>query len=204
MALKAIIFDAGDVLIRTVDTGLRTAWEEKLGLAPGQAEFIVFGGEAGWAYQLGLVGEDEHWHRVQTRLGLTGEDLARFRVDFFTGDRLDTELLAYIGRLRPHYRIGLLSNAPLSARQVMTEKYPILQCFDSVTISAEEGVMKPDARIFHIALERAGVQPGEALFVDDSPRNIEGARALGLLTLRYVDPAAGRRELVRLTGIEDG
>jgi hypothetical protein len=44
VALKAVIFDFGDVLVRTVDYGVRAAWEDRLNLAPGQAEHIVFGG----------------------------------------------------------------------------------------------------------------------------------------------------------------
>lgn len=204
MALKAFIFDFGDVLVRTTDESRRRAWEQRLGLQPGEAEHIVFGGETGWAFQRGEVSDDAHWRWVQTRLELDDAGLARFREDFFAADELDASLVAYIARLRTRYHIGLLSNAAGSARQVFA-RYGILGCFDSITISAEEGVMKPDPRIFEIALARAGVQPAEALFVDDSARNIAGAAALGLATIHYVDPVAARRQLVALTGVpEDG
>jgi epoxide hydrolase-like predicted phosphatase len=203
VALKAIIFDFGDVLVRTLDESRRRAWEQRLGLAVGEAERIVFDGEQGSAYQRGEVTDAAQWRWIQARLGLGDADLARFQQDFFADDVLDTALLAYIARLRPHYHIGLLSNAGNNARWVFGEKYGVLDCFDSVTISAEEGVMKPDPRIFEIALTRAGVQHAEALFIDDSARNIAGAAALGIATIHYVDPIAARRELVRLTGVPD-
>jgi 2-haloacid dehalogenase len=112
-------------------------------------------------------------------------------------------LMAYIGRLRARYHVGLLSNASDGARALFAEKYGILTSFDSVTISAEEGIMKPDPRIYRIALARAGVRPGEAIFVDDALRNVEGARACGLVALHYVEPQVARRQLVLLTGVSD-
>ncbi len=201
MTLKAVIFDFGDVLVRTVDISLRAAWERKLNLAPGQAEQIVFGGETRWAVQLGQISAAEHWRWVQLRLGLDDATLARFREDFFAGDRLDDGLLAYIGRLRGRYHLGLLSNAMSGARQEFAARYDVIRRFDSVTISAEEGVMKPASAIYRIALARAGVTPGEALFVDDALRNVEGARAIGMNALHYADPLVARQQLVELTGI---
>jgi putative hydrolase of the HAD superfamily len=203
LGLKAVIFDLGDVLLRTVDDSRRTAWERRLGLAPGEVEHIVFGGENGWAVQLGQVTDAEHWRSLQDRLGLDDAGLARFREDFFAGDQLDHDLLAYIGRLRLRYHIGLLSNASNGVRRLLTEKHGIIGCFDSVTISAEEGVMKPDPRIYRIALARAGAAPAEAIFVDDSLRNVEGARAIGMTALHYTDPPACRQRLVALTGVAD-
>jgi epoxide hydrolase-like predicted phosphatase len=52
--------------------------------------------------------------------------------------------------------------------------------FDAMTISAETGVAKPDALIYRMALDKLGVQPAEAVFVDDMPTNIDAAKALGM------------------------
>ncbi|MFQ5614022.1 MAG: HAD family hydrolase [Anaerolineae bacterium] len=201
MTLKAIIFDFGGVLVRTVDHSLREKWERRLGLAPGEAIDTVFNSEMGRAAQLGQLDDAEHWQWVQEHLDLSDEALARFRQELFAGDRLDGDLLAYIDRLRQRYTVGLLSNATLVARQVFTEIYPLIDHFDSVTISAEEGLMKPDPRIYEIALVRAGVEPGQALFVDDFIENVEGARRVGMQAVHFVDPATVRRQLIEATGI---
>jgi len=202
LGLKALIFDFGGVLVRTGDRSLRAGWEQRLKLAGGQAEYIVFGGETGWDVQLGTIGDAEHWRRLQARWGLDDEALARFREDFFAGDELDRDLVAYLGRLRARYHVGLLSNAGDNARQFFAEKHAILDCFDSVTISAEEGVMKPEARIFRIALARAGVEPAEALLVDDALANVEGARQIGMQALHFTEPVLARRQLALLTGVD--
>ena len=149
----------------------------------------MFGAENGHAEQLGQWTEDEHWDWVGRRIGLSGDSLARFRRHFFANDALDTDLLAEIDRLRAAgYHLGLLSNAGGGARRIF-EQYGVLNHFDSVTISAEEGVMKPDPRIYRIALARAGVAPEEALFVDDVIENVEAARDAGDAS----DPLPGLR-----------
>jgi epoxide hydrolase-like predicted phosphatase len=202
LGLKALIFDFGGVLVRTSDRSLRARWEGRLALADGQAEYIVFGGETGWDVQLGTISDAAHWRRLGARLGLDDVTLARFRDDFFAGDELDLDLVAYLGRLRARYHVGLLSNAGDNAHLAFAEKWAILDCFDSVTISAEEGLMKPDARIFRLALARAGVEPAEALLVDDARANVEGARQIGMQALHFTDSAAARRQLVLLTGVD--
>jgi len=55
-----------------------------------------------------------------------------------------------------------------------------LDHFDQVTFSYELGVIKPEAEIYSHAIEGLGVDAAEALFLDDRPENVEGARAAGI------------------------
>jgi putative hydrolase of the HAD superfamily len=201
MGLRAVIFDFGGVLVRTRDQVLRRRWEQHLGLAAGGAAEIVFGGESGRAAQLGQISDAQHWQWIQGQLRLGDEDIARFRRDFFARDELDRDLLAYLARLRSRYHLGLLSNASSVARRLFAEHYGLLDTFDSVTISCEEGIMKPDVRIFTLALTRARVDAHEALFVDDFLENVEAAQRLGIQTVHFRHAEVSRRELEILTGI---
>lgn len=202
MSIKAVIFDFGGVLVRTGSQVLRRQWEQRLGLRPGEAERLVFGGETEDAVQLGRITDAAHWAWLGDRLGLAADALAQFRSDFFADDAADPALLAYIDRLRAAgLHLGILSNAGANAREIFTERYDIPRHFDAVTISGEEGFMKPDPRLYEIALARAGVQPAEAIFVDDMPRNIEAAQALGLHGVLFDDPARVIRTLAALTGV---
>lgn len=204
-SLRALIFDFGGVLVRTHSQHQRIEWERRLGLARGEAEALVFGGESGTAAQRGDITDEAHWIWLGERLKLGPEDLAVFRRAFFEEDVLDTALLGYVDRLRAAgYHLGLLSNMADNARQIFGEKYGVLSHFDSVTISSEEGIMKPDATIFQIALQRAGVQAREAVFVDDFLRNVEAARALGMAGVHFVTPEAAITELAALTGVAPG
>lgn len=184
--IQAVIFDIGGVLIRTVDHGPRRRIEERFGLAPGDAEFIVFNSEGGLATQRGAFTEEQNWLRVQAELRLSDDDLALFRQEFWAGDKLDTALIDYIRGLRPHYQTAIISNAMPGLMTLLTGKHPIADAFDVIIGSGDAGVAKPDPAIYHMALKRLGRQPGEAVFIDDSPRNIEGARAVGLHTIHYL------------------
>ena len=62
--------------------------------------------------------------------------------------------------------------------------------------------MKPDAAIFQIALNRAGVTAREAVFVDDFLVNVEAARDLGMAAVRFVTPEQTLAELASLTGVQ--
>ena len=201
MSLKAVIFDFGGVLARTRSQHLRQTWEQRLDLRPGEASELVFGGELGRAAQHGWISDAEHWAFIQRRLGLDDATLAEFRRDFFAEDGIDTDLLAYIDRLRSGYRLGLLSNATAGARRFFKES-GIADHFDAITVSGEEGVMKPDERIYRIALARLNVEPSEAVFVDDFSENIIAARDLGMAAVHFTDPQQARRELMILTGVE--
>ena len=72
------------------------------------------------------------------------------------------------------------------------------QNIDVIVISSEEKVMKPDPGIYHIALERLGVQPDEAVFVDDFQHNVEGAQALGMHAIRFVSTSQTLEDLGKL------
>ena len=72
---------------------------------------------------------------------------------------------------------------------------PAFGCFRDIVVSAREGVIKPDPRIFEIACERAALTPRELLFVDDGLANIEAAERLGFAVHRFDDPAALRPAL---------
>jgi 2-haloacid dehalogenase/putative hydrolase of the HAD superfamily len=62
-------------------------------------------------------------------------------------------------------------------------------------ISGREGVIKPEPAIFHLACERFGLTPGQALFVDDGAHNTEAAKALGFHIHHFTDPAGLRPAL---------
>jgi glucose-1-phosphatase len=184
-AIRAVIFDVGGVLIRTHDWRGRQRWERRLALQPGQAEWIVFHSEPGLQAQLGQMTEGSMWQQVGAELGLDAAQLAAFRRDFWAGDALDDELVAHIRSLRPTYQTAIISNFNDSLRHSLERTYPIADAFDLIVVSAEENVMKPDERIYHLTLERLGRQPQEAVFIDDSPANVEGARAAGMHALHY-------------------
>jgi epoxide hydrolase-like predicted phosphatase len=182
---KAVVFDWGGVLMRTLDYSSRHAWDHHLGLPSGAVESIVHGVPAWEQAQRGEIAPEAYWEVVRASLGLDSEALAALREDFYIGDRLDKTLVELIVGLREReVLVGLLSNNTLDLYDALAA-FELDQLFDAVVISAEIGLMKPDPAAYHAVLERLGVAPQQAIFVDDFPANVDGARAVGLEAVRF-------------------
>jgi 2-haloacid dehalogenase len=100
-------------------------------------------------------------------------------------------------------RLVALSNWSAEMFPVALERFDFLSWFEGIVISGEVGVNKPDPRIFEHLVGRFGIEPAESLFIDDSPANIDAARALGFRAIQFTDAAELRRELVRLGLLPD-
>ncbi|MDB5708570.1 MAG: family phosphatase [Sphingomonas bacterium] len=78
-------------------------------------------------------------------------------------------------------------------------KYPAMfDRFRDIVVSGDEKLMKPDAAIYRLALDRFGLKAEEAVFVDDNADNVAGAAALGIHAIRFTDEPALRAELKTL------
>jgi HAD superfamily hydrolase (TIGR01509 family) len=91
-------------------------------------------------------------------------------------------------------RVHALSNFAHEKFALAAHSYPFLREFDVAIISGQEGVAKPDRRIFELLVERVGLPASELLFVDDSPRNVTAARAFGIETIHYTPDVDLARE----------
>ena len=198
MKITAILFDIGGVLVRTVDRGPRQALAEQLGMSAAELEALVFGGESGQRAQLGQIDEAAQWAYACGQAGWPLERVAEFRAQFFGGDELDAELLAYIGRLHRDYKTGIISNAMNGTRALIESAWAMTPLFDAIVLSGEAGVMKPDPRIYQLALVRLEVQPEQAVFIDDFQHNIDGAQAVGMHGIRFRSPEQVIAELEAL------
>jgi putative hydrolase of the HAD superfamily len=89
------------------------------------------------------------------------------------------ENIALVRRLRPPYRLSILSNADLTLRARLDE-LGIRDDFDDVISSAEVGLAKPDREIYQLACARLGLHPAACIFVDDHEPNVRAAEAAGM------------------------
>jgi putative hydrolase of the HAD superfamily len=97
---------------------------------------------------------------------------------------------------------GLLTNNFLVAGDGRgpTAHGPILDLFDGIIESSRVGVRKPDPRFYEVACEKLGVEPVECVFLDDLGINLKPARALGMTTIKVVDPEVAIAELEGVVG----
>ena len=107
-------------------------------------------------------------------------DLPKWTID---AERLYPETEDVLKELHEKYKIGIIANQALGTADRL-KSFGILEYIDLVIASAEEGVAKPDLKIFEMALERAGVKPDEAMMIGDRIDNdIFPAKKLGMRTM---------------------
>lgn len=189
MGVHGVIFDIGGVLETTQPMTFASDWEQKLGLDAG----AIFGRLADmWlAANVGEVTEAELHQAISQRLDLSPAHVENIVSDMweqYLGVAND-ELIAYLSRLRPRYRTGLLSNSAVGAREREQAAYGFENLVDDIVYSHEVGIEKPDPRIYELACTRLGVAATEVVFVDDADIAIAGAEAVGFTTIKHVSNA---------------
>ena len=90
-----------------------------------------------------------------------------------------------------------LSNIPAEVAQATFDAFPIIHILRDIVVSGAERIVKPDPRIYAIALARMGnPDPADVFFIDDSARNIEAAQALGFRTHHFRDASGLEQALI--------
>jgi epoxide hydrolase-like predicted phosphatase len=151
----------GGVLIRTEDPAPRAELAAQMGMTRKDLEIIFFAGRSGTMAQLGKINTQQHLENIRQELKLT---------------------------LKAQYKTGLLSNAFSNLRDWIASEGKFSDAFDDMVISAEVGLMKPDPRIYQLALEQLEVSPSESIFIDDFQHNIDGAQSLGMHAIHFQNP----------------
>ncbi len=198
MTIKAIVFDLGGVLLRTGDFSPRDRLAERLGMSRAELEDFIFAGESGEKAQRGEITVAQHWENLRQKVNCSPGQFKALVEEFFGQDELDQALVDYVYKLHTSYKTALLSNAWDDLRQVIEARWHFEDAFDFMIISAEVGLVKPDPRIFSLALEKLGVRADEAIFVDDMRLNVEAARRMGLHSIQFQTAQQVRMDIERL------
>jgi HAD superfamily hydrolase (TIGR01509 family) len=135
-------------------------------------------------YETGQLTTEEFVTRVfaATNLPLTREQFRIAYNDIFTPITSTHDL---IRRLKPTYRLGLLSNTSEWHFEHAIKTVDIYPLFDAVTLSFEVKALKPEATIYHNMLEKLAVPAQECVYIDDIRENVEAAERLGMHGLLY-------------------
>jgi epoxide hydrolase-like predicted phosphatase len=188
--IKAIIFDFGRVISAQKPLSLFQRYEQELGLPAGQLNRVMFGREAWQEVLLGNKSLDDYWLEIGPSLGLESpSEIQAFRERYFADEAINAGVLELVHMLKGQYTLAVLSNAPPRLTQWLKD-WEILDLFDVVVCSGDVGLVKPDPAIFQLTLDRLGVAPDEAIFIDDSPGHVAAARALGLQGIHFTSAEA--------------
>jgi 2-haloacid dehalogenase len=100
------------------------------------------------------------------------------------------------------HELHALTNWSVETFPIARERYQFLTWFESILVSGEERLIKPDPRIFQLLLERIGRTAEACVYIDDNPKNAAAAAALGFDAVHFKSPEELRAELTRLGVLE--
>lgn len=95
-------------------------------------------------------------------------------------------------------RLHALTNFSRETWPIARARFEFLGRFEHVVVSGEVGMVKPDPRIYRLAIERCRLAPARTVFVDDMPANVDAARGEGLHAVHFTTPERLREALVEL------
>lgn len=154
----------------------------------------VLDGQIGSQYREAKITRDEFWKLIIEKLGLT-EDIDVLETEWIRGYELIEGTKEIILELRKKYKVYYLSDNVRERVEKINDRYGFINWFDGGIFSHEAGVRKPSPQIYQLALEKAQVEPEEAIFIDDKESCLAPAKALGMTTFLFETPEKLKEEL---------
>lgn len=192
MAVKTVIFDLDGVLRRPISSGQVARIEQKCGITPGSIERHARSDDLIDDLTLGRITREEWIGEIGHRLGSSQAVKLWSQLPLEAND----DVLKLVRELRESGAgTAILTNGTDTVREEIS-RLGIEGAFDRIINSAEIGVRKPEPAAYRRALDDLSTRPSQALLVDDSPFNIEGARRVGMHGLLFVNPLQLKLELV--------
>jgi len=155
------------------------------------------------------ISTDEFATLFEAEADALGHRLDGQRVLAMLSGALRPEMVEALRRVRTRYRVACITNNvktgngpgmardPDRARQIAD----VMTLFEHVVESSVMGLRKPDPRIYHHTCDLLGVTPDSCIYLDDLGINLKPARAMGMRTIKVVDPAQAIAELEAMTGM---
>ncbi len=197
MTIKNIVFDVGNVLVR-YDPSFIIA--KSFPGHPDHESLVegIFKHQTWLDLNLGLVTESQALQEYQSRLNLEIELLQQMALH--TKESLvplpgSFELLR---QLSMHYDMYALTDNTHDIMAYLQDRYDFWPIFKGIVVSAVVGHLKPSKEIYHHLLSTYDLVPEETLFLDDMPRNIEGAKQMGMQAILFESAEQAIIELKKL------
>lgn len=180
--IRFVYFDLGNVLVNFSHQRMYEQLAAVLDVHPTQVQAVFADHALQNRYETGLLTTAGYCDELNRLLRVSGEHskVVEAASDIFW---LNEPVISWVRHLKDRQLpLGVLSNTcEAHWENVVNGPFQhVLPEFSEVILSFEIGAMKPDAKIYEVAIERAGVAAEEILFADDREENVEGARAAGL------------------------
>ncbi len=151
----------------------------------------------GTSLETGQIGPREFFEQVCRRCRLR-MGYGKFMEAFNSIFREDPEVIKLLSKLKARYPIGLISNTNAAHMDHIKKNFTFVSCIDEMILSHEVGLRKPDPAIYWHALERFGVSPEQAVFIDDVADNVKAAHDIGITAIQFVSAGQLTENLAQL------
>ena len=193
--IKAVIFDWGGVLIDDPGPGLMRYCAQRLSVTIDKYinSFNKFLDD----FQTNSVGEDAFWELMSNDLNIEKpSEVSLWKEAFKAVYKPKDEMFKLVNSLRTKgYKTAILSNTEIPALDFFIEQR--YNCFDVQVFSCKEGIRKPDKEIYEITVKKLNCTPGQAVFIDDKPQMVEGAKKAGLNAILFESIEQVKKELIK-------
>jgi len=195
--MEAIVFDLGNVLIAVDEPKAAERMAARTGKTRQQIDEYARSTPYVIELALGRITKNVFFHTVAKDLGFDGDydEFARIWSEIFTPIE---PMIALAESLKTRLPRLLLSNTNAIHMDYVFAHFPFLKDFDAQVLSHEVGMLKPDAAIYRLTLEKYGLAAERTVFIDDLVANVEGARRVGMQAIHFQGPDQTRAELTKL------
>lgn len=210
-SLRAVILDFGNVLSMPQDP---ERFERMRRLAGADEESFRSAYRAPRLdYDRGRLDSAGYWREVLRRAGGSAPERVRTeeelveemtRIDLESWTVIRPAMVEWVHRLKERgFQTAILSNMPEDHASAIERTFDWLVFFDVRLYSYSVRLVKPEAAIYEECRRRLGVAASEALFIDDIPRNVDGARSIGMQSRLFIDEATLLAQLRELGGLPE-
>lgn len=202
--IEAVLFDFGGVILSSPFEAF-AAYEKEIGLP------------ANTIRKINATDPDSNaWAQFERREVSTEDFVLLFEEEALAlGYELDAQriLEGLHGSLRPSmvealskcsskFKTAMLTNniTPMGEQDLDEDVQKVVEIFDLLIESSIEGCRKPEEKFYEVACERLDVKPENCVFLDDLGINLKPARAMGMTTIKVIDPEDAIKELYEILG----
>ncbi|MEZ9061662.1 HAD family hydrolase [Vibrio sp. 10N.261.52.E6] len=196
-----VVFDVGNVIVRWSPLEITQLTFGNIA-DPEARELSIFQSAIWSDLNKGFLTENEAKLRYQQELDLSSLECDRL---FYYVKK--TQILLHgsvdlIERVkRAGYGVYALTDNVVEIVEHLKATYEFWPLFDGAAVSAELSMLKPQPEIYQALLSNNGLEASETVFIDDMPYNVEGAKAVGMAGIQFIDSAQCENEL-RALGVE--
>jgi 2-haloacid dehalogenase len=186
--IDAVLFDLGNVLVRWDP---RHHYRDRFDSIEAMEAFLAEVCPPAWNHEMDLgkpfaTAIAERQARFPQHAALIAE--WRTGWEQMLGGEI-AEMVALLPALQSAgYALHALTNWSAETFPVARARYPWLARFESIVVSGDVGLAKPDPAIFSLALEHIGRPADRVAFIDDSAANTDAARQLGMAAVTFTTP----------------